>query len=158
MSISRKLENGYKIIIKEIKEEEKILPRVTKEEIDKYFDTLNENKILGWESKLCESKLSIRDFSSVTDADILSEEFTDKKTAKIIKGDIERTKVMESIYMDNFKDYLYQFIIYYLNKNNYQYLYVSNILKIQALICLEHIFLFLSHDNRYQKSKLLDNI
>ena len=121
MSISRKLENGYKIIIKEIKEEEKILPRVTKEEIDKYFDTLNENKILGWESKLCESKLSIRDFSSVTDADILSEEFTDKKTAKIIKGDIERTKVMESIYMDNFKDYLYQFIIYYLNKNNILY-------------------------------------
>ena len=121
MSISRKLENGYKIIIKEIKEEEKILPRVTKEEIDRYFDTLNENKILGWESKLCESKLSIRDFSSVTDADILSEEFTDKKTAKIIKGDIERTKVMESIYMDNFKDYLYQFIIYYINKNNILY-------------------------------------
>ena len=121
MSNSKKTENGYKIIIKEIKEEEKILPYVTKKEVDKYFDIITENKILGWESKLLESKLSIRDFSYVTDADILSSEFNDRKTAKIIKGDIERTKVIESIYMDNFKDYLFQFIIYYLNENGILY-------------------------------------
>ena len=121
MSNSKKTENGYKIIIKEIKEEEKILPYVTKKEVDKYFDIITENKILGWESKLLESKLSIRDFSYVTDADILSSEFNDRKTAKIIKGDIERTKVIESIYMDNFKDYLFQFIIYYINENGILY-------------------------------------
>ncbi len=95
--------------------------KFNKNYINKYFDVINENKILGWENKLFESKLDIRDFSKVNDADILNEEFNEKKTIRIIKGDIERTKVQESIYMKNFKDYTYQLIIYYCNSNNISY-------------------------------------
>ena len=113
-------DNNCNIEIKEL-DENPTEPRMAKEEIDKYFDDINENKILGWESKLYEFKLNFRNFSSVTDADILSEEFHDKKTAKIIKGDIERTKVLESLYMSSFKDYLFQFIIYYINTNKILY-------------------------------------
>ena len=121
MSNSEKQQNNIKIEIKEIIEKEKEFYKLSKEEINHYFDTINEIKVLGWESKLLESKLSIRDFSSVTDADILSEEFTDKKTARIIKGDIQRTKVLESVYMLSFKDYLYQLIVYYINHNKILY-------------------------------------
>ena len=121
MSNSEKQQNNIKIEIKEIIEKEKEFYKLSKEEINHYFDTINEIKVLGWESKLIESKLSIRDFSSVTDADILSEEFTDKKTARIIKGDIQRTKVLESVYMLSFKDYLYQLIVYYINHNKILY-------------------------------------
>ena len=121
MSNSEKQQNNIKIEIKEIIEKEKEFYKLSKEEINNYFDTINEIKVLGWESKLIESKLSIRDFSSVTDADILSEEFTDKKTARIIKGDIQRTKVLESVYMLSFKDYLYQLIVYYINHNKILY-------------------------------------
>ena len=95
--------------------------KFNKNYINKYFDVINENKILGWENKLFESKLDIRDFSKVNDADILNEEFNEKKTIRIIKGDIERTKVQESIYMKNFKDYTYQLIIYYCNSNKISY-------------------------------------
>ena len=121
MSNSEKQQNNIKIEIKEIIEKEKEFYKLSKEEINHYFDSINEIKVLGWESKLIESKLSIRDFSSVTDADILSEEFTDKKTARIIKGDIQRTKVLESVYMLSFKDYLYQLIVYYINHNKILY-------------------------------------
>ena len=44
-----------------------------------------------------------------------------KKLIRIIKGDIERTRVQESIYMKSFKDYVYQLIIYYINQNNISY-------------------------------------
>ena len=120
-NVKEKSDNFNKIEIKEIKEERKEFQKYSIEDIDKYFDSINENKILGWEDKLNEFKLSFRNFSEVTDADILSEEFHDKKSSKIIKGDIERTKVLESIYMSSFKDYLYQFIIYYINKNKILY-------------------------------------
>ena len=98
-NVKEKSDNFNKIEIKEIKEERKEFQKYSIEDIDKYFDSINENKILGWEDKLNEFKLSFRNFSEVTDADILSEEFHDKKSSKIIKGDIERTKVLESIYM-----------------------------------------------------------
>lgn len=120
MSKTDNQDNNCNIVIKEL-DENSNEPRLAKEEIDKYFDDINENKILGWESKLYEFKLNFRNFSSVTDADILSEEFNDKKTAKIIRGDIERTKVLESLYMSSFKDYLFQFIIYYINTNKILY-------------------------------------
>ena len=93
----------------------------SKEAISHYFDTINETKVLGWENKLFESKLPSRDFTSITDADIINEELSDSKMMRIIQGDIERTRVQESIYMPNFKDYLYQIIIYYINKNNISY-------------------------------------
>ena len=106
----------------ERKEFENKLRRMnSKEDINHYFDTINELKVLGWENKLFESKLSIRDFSSITDADIINEEISDNKTMNLILGDIERTRVQESIYMPSFKDYLYQIIIYYINKNNISY-------------------------------------
>ena len=118
----KKSDNSFKFEIKEIKEEKKnFFQKYSIEDIDKFFDSINENKILGWVNKLEEFKLNFRNFSEVTDADILSEEFNDKKASKIIKGDIERTKVLESIYMSSFKDYLYQFIIYYVNKNKILY-------------------------------------
>ena len=121
MSNSIKSENNSRIIIKEFNKEENEQSKLSKEEINKYFEIINENKIFGWESKLKESKLKFRNFNYVTDADILNEEFNEKKTAKIIKGDIERTKVLESIYMDNYKDYLFQFLIYYINRNKITY-------------------------------------
>ena len=121
-NVNENSDNSLKIEIKEIKEEKKkYFQKYTTEDIDKFFDSINENKILGWVNKLEEFKLNFRNFSEVTDADILSEEFDDKKASKIIKGDIERTKVLESIYMSSFKDYLYQFIIYYVNQNKILY-------------------------------------
>ena len=71
--------------------------------------------------QLFESKLSIRDFSNVSDPEILDEKSNDIKTIKLIKGDIDRTRVIESLYMNNFKEYEYQVLIYYINKNNISY-------------------------------------
>ena len=120
-NVEEKSDNSLQFEIKEIKEENKFVQKYKIEDIDKFFDSINENKILGWVNKLEEFKLDFRNFSEVTDADILSEEFKDKKASKIIKGDIERTKVLESIYMSSFKDYLYQFIVYYVNQNKILY-------------------------------------
>ena len=120
-NVKEKSDNSLQFEIKEIKEENKFVQKYKIEDIDKFFDSINENKILGWVNKLEEFKLDFRNFSEVTDADILSEEFKDKKASKIIKGDIERTKVLESIYMSSFKDYLYQFIVYYVNQNKILY-------------------------------------
>ena len=58
--------------------EEQLRTKFNKNDISHYFDVITENKILGWENKLQESKLSIRNFSNVNDADILSEEFNEK--------------------------------------------------------------------------------
>ena len=57
---------------------EELRTKYNKNDISHYFDVITENKILGWENKLQESKLSIRNFSNVNDADILSEEFNEK--------------------------------------------------------------------------------
>ena len=101
--------------------ENKLRRMNSKEDISHYFDTINETKILGWENKLFESKLPSRDFSSIIDADIINEKISDNKTMRIMQGDIERTRVQESIYMPSFKDYLYQILIYYIKKNNITY-------------------------------------
>ena len=96
--------------------------KYSKEDIvNLYFEDITEFKILSWENKLFESKLSIHDFSNITDSDILNEKYNDTKMLKIINGDIERTRVQESIYMPSFKDYTFQIIIYYLNHNNINY-------------------------------------
>ena len=57
---------------------EELRTKYNKNDISHYFDIITENKKLGWENKLQESKLSIRNFSNVNDADILSEEFNEK--------------------------------------------------------------------------------
>ena len=93
----------------------------SKEDINHFFDAVNENKIISWENKLLESQLPTRDLSNITDSDILNEKFQDKNTIRIIKGDIERTRVYESLYMHNFKEYLYQLIIFYVNRTNIAY-------------------------------------
>ena len=129
MSNSKNSENNNSIpIIEEMNVqterdnfEKELKAKFNKNVINKNFEGINETKILGWENKLYESKLNIRDFSNVSDADILNEEFNDAKSKRIIKGDIERTRVHESIYMKSFKDYAYQLIIYYCNKNNISY-------------------------------------
>ena len=95
--------------------------RYSKEDINVNFEVITENKILGWENKLFESKLPIHDLSNINDSDILNAEYKDIKIIRIIKGDIERTRLQESIYMNSFKDYIYQIIIYYLNTNNITY-------------------------------------
>ena len=101
--------------------ENELRKNFSKEDVSHYFEVLNDNKILSWENKLFETKLSIRDFSGVTDADILNEKYDDDKVSRIIKGDIDRTRVQESIYMPSFKEYLYKIIVYYINKNNIAY-------------------------------------
>lgn len=101
--------------------ENELRKNFSKEDVSHYFEVLNDNKILSWENKLFESKLPIRDFSGITDADILNEKYEDDKVARIIKGDIDRTRVQESIYMPSFKEYLYKIIVYYINKNNIAY-------------------------------------
>ena len=95
--------------------------KYSKKDVGQYFDVINEIKLISWEDVLFESIVSNHNFSSLTDADILNEQFNDLKTIKIIKGDIERTRVQESIYMTSFKDYVYQIIIYYINKYNIPY-------------------------------------
>ena len=101
--------------------ENKLRKMSSKEDINHFFDYINEIKVSGWENKLLENKLPIRDFSKVSDVDILSEEISEIKTIKIIKGDIERTRVQESLYMTSFKEYLYQIIIYYTKRNKISY-------------------------------------
>ena len=101
--------------------ENKLRRKNSKQDIDLYFETINEVKVLGWENKLLESKLQIRDLRSLNDAEILNAELDDIKVMKIIKGDIERTRVKESIYMPSFKEYLYQILIYYIKANNILY-------------------------------------
>ena len=65
--------------------------------------------------------MSVHDFSNVSDPDIINEVSDDKKTTRLIKNDIERTRVKESIYMPNFNNYVYQLLIYYINKNDVIY-------------------------------------
>ena len=101
--------------------EDELKKNFSREDIDHYFDLITNNNIIAWENKLFESKLSIRDFSNVSDPEILDEKSNDIKTIKLIKGDIDRTRVIESLYMNNFKEYEYQVLIYYINKNNISY-------------------------------------
>ena len=104
--------------------ENKLRKAYSKEDVSQNFEVLNETKIISWENLLYETILPIHDFSNITDADILNEKYkdiNDIKTKKIIYGDIERTRVQESIYMKSFKDYVFQIIIYYINKNNIPY-------------------------------------
>ena len=92
-----------------------------KKDVVNYFEVIDEFKIQGWENKLNESKLPIRDFSKVNDADILSEEFNDQKIIRVMRSDIERTRVQETRNLLSFKDYVYQLIIYYMNQNKVTY-------------------------------------
>ena len=101
--------------------EDQLREKYNKEDINQYFEEIKKNKILGWENKLIESKLDIRDFSKVNDAEILNEQFEDEKTERIIRGDLERTRVNECIYMKSFKEYSFQLIIYYIKKANISY-------------------------------------
>ena len=123
-----KEKNKSKLEIKEVKFdterdifENELRSKYNKKDISHYFEVINENKIQGWENKLYESKLKIRDFTNVFDSDILNEELHDPKTARVIRGDIERTRVQESIYMNSFKEYVYQLIVYYINQNKIAY-------------------------------------
>ena len=100
---------------------EELKKNYSKEYIEHYFELITETKITGWEYKLFESKLSVHDFSNVSDPDIINEVSDDKKTTRLIKNDIERTRVQESIYMPNFNNYVYQLLIYYINKNDVIY-------------------------------------
>ena len=100
---------------------EELKKNYSKEYIEHYFELITETKITGWENKLFESKLSVHDFSNVSDPDIINEVSDDKKTTRLIKNDIERTRVQESIYMPNFNNYVYQLLIYYINKNDVIY-------------------------------------
>ena len=101
--------------------EDELKKNFSREDIDHYFDLITKDNISAWENKLFETKLSIRDFSNVSDSDILDEKSNDNKTIKLIKVDIDRTRVIESLYMSNFKEYEYQVLIYYINKNNISY-------------------------------------
>ena len=96
--------------------------KFSKEDVIQYFDIINEHKLKGWENILFQSKLPIRDLSNITDADILNEQCHDKQTNRVIRGDIERTRVQESIYMNSYKEYIYQMLIYYINQNNIPYI------------------------------------
>jgi len=100
---------------------EELKKSYSKEDIEQYFELITETKITGWENKLFESKLSVHDFSNVSDPDIINEVSDDKKITRLIKNDIERTRVQESIYMPNFNNYVYQLLIYYINKNDVIY-------------------------------------
>ena len=100
---------------------EELKKNYSKEYIEHYFELITETKITGWENKLFESKLSVHDFSNVSDPDIINEVSDDKKITRLIKNDIERTRVQESIYMPNFNNYVYQLLIYYINKNDVIY-------------------------------------
>lgn len=95
--------------------------KYSQDDIMNYFDLITETKIMGWENKFLESNLPFHDCSKVSDPDILNEDCQDEKILRLINGDIERTRVQESIYMDSFKDYVFKFIIYFINQNNITY-------------------------------------
>jgi len=101
--------------------------KFSKEDVIQYFDIINEHKLKGWEKILFQSKLPIRDLSNITDADILNEQCHDKQTNRIIRSDIECILVQESIYMNSYKEYIYQMLIYYINKNNIPYIQGLNL-------------------------------
>ena len=96
--------------------------KFSKEDVIQYFDIINEHKLKGWENILFQSKLPIRDLSNIIDADILNEQCHDKQTNRIIRSDIELTGVQKSIYINSYKEYIYQILIYYINKNNIPYM------------------------------------
>ena len=100
--------------------ENSLRKQYSKSDIGQYFEDITEVKLISWEN-LLEPMLQIHDLSKITDADILNEKFKDPKVEKIIKGDIVRTRVQESIYMTSFKEYVYQIIIFYLNQNKIPY-------------------------------------
>jgi len=72
---------------------EELKKNYSKEDIEHYFELITETKIIGWENKLFESKISVHDFENVADSDIISEVSDDKMIARLIKNDIERTRV-----------------------------------------------------------------
>ena len=90
----------------------------TKDDISLHYDSITEDKILSWESQLIDPKIHNYE---VDDCDILNHKLNDKNVIRIIKDDIERTRVLESLYMKSFKEYVYQIIIYYLNHYNIAY-------------------------------------
>lgn len=98
--------------------EKELRKKNTKADINLHYDSMTEDKLQSWESQLLESK---KNFSNLNDCDILNENCKDHKIIRVIKDDLERTRVLESIYMKSFKEYAYQIIIYYLRKNNIQY-------------------------------------
>ena len=50
-NVKEKSDNSLQFEIKEIKEENKFVQKYKIEDIDKFFDSINENKILGWVNK-----------------------------------------------------------------------------------------------------------
>ena len=90
----------------------------TKDDISLHYDSITEDKILSWESQLIDPKIHNYE---VDDCDILNHKLNDKNVIRVIKDDIERTRVLESLYMKSFKEYVYQIIIYYLNHYNIAY-------------------------------------
>ena len=98
--------------------EKELRKKNTKADINLHYDSITEDKLQGWESQLIESK---KKFSNLNDCDILNEICKDRKIIRVIKDDLERTRILESIYMKSFKEYAYQIIIYFLRKNNIQY-------------------------------------
>jgi len=136
---------------------EELKKNYSKEDIEQYFELITETKIIGWENKLFESKISVHDFENVADPDIINEVSNDKKITRLIKNDIERTRVKESIYMPNFNDYVYQLLIYYINKNDVIYKQGLNevlgpfiLLKYKLKISLSRIYkLFVSFVDKF---------
>ena len=61
-NVKEKSDNSLKIEIKEIKEEKKYFQKYTIEDIDKFFDSINENKILGWANKFRGIQIKFKKF------------------------------------------------------------------------------------------------
>ena len=61
-NVKEKSDNFLKIEIKEIKEEKKYFQKYTIEDIDKFFDSINENKILGWVNKFRGIQIKFKKF------------------------------------------------------------------------------------------------
>ncbi len=104
-----------------LKYTEKLRSQISKDSIKTMFDFINENKVQSWETKLLESKHPSRDFSLVNDAEILNEKYFERRLLRLLKGDIERTRVQESLYFPTFKDYCIQFLGYYLEQTGISY-------------------------------------
>ena len=138
---SKKIEDNNLNInkeIKKIKKKEKVDKAEVIKEVKKYlnynnkdteytdiikntpnalFDTLKESTIMKWEVKL------FNNFSytkTTTDEDILDIK-KDTKFQLVIKNDAVRTRVRESIIIDNFKETLENMITYYCKTKNVYY-------------------------------------
>ena len=88
--------------------------------IEKMFAGITDDKVISWETKLVNAGDKKRKFN-LEDSDILNTGYCNDKIMRIMRGDIDRTRVVEAKCLDNFKELSLKFMSYYLKKFGFDY-------------------------------------